>query len=106
MDLLSARSKATMANGDEHIVVWDQRELAALEMMEFPPAAAHTQARYLVYHALSRTRVYTESWEKFGVDCKQVEHIDGSLLEGNPNPGRPGPDGESSSTSPTDPGSR
>jgi hypothetical protein len=63
----------TMADGNEHLAVVDQRDLAAAEA-QFPDGTrAHTHIRFLAWSALLRAKLINLTWDKFNkVDCVEA----------------------------------
>lgn len=73
---LDGKYTVDMEDGRQLEVSTDQRDWAAMEVMDFPRGAGVTATRYMAYSALRRTGKYNGAWDRFnGVDCRQVDAL-------------------------------
>jgi hypothetical protein len=81
-----------MDDGSDFEVTADQRDWAAMEAKEFPPAATATRVRFMVWSAARRAGQIKDGWERFNsTTCVSVEaQEDESEDEEGLDPGRRG----------------
>jgi hypothetical protein len=113
-----------MADGRELEVSADQRDWAAMEILELPAAAPIARTRALAWSALKRAGHYNGRWDRFAEhDCVRVTEVEvpdpdadpaevagvaagaggetGDAVDVDPKAGRPARGAASTSSSPT-----